>query len=171
MTIEDDKVVTVSYKLYVSKDDGKEELAEETNSTHPFVFLCGYGGVLPEFENQLRGKRKGDAFDFRITSADGYGNHEKDYVVNIQRKAFEVDGKFDDSRVKIGRDLEMSDAEGNPLVGRVTAISDEGVEMDFNHPLAGFQLHFTGEVVEVRDATKEEIEHGHAHGPGGHHHH
>jgi FKBP-type peptidyl-prolyl cis-trans isomerase SlyD len=170
MTISEDKVVTVSYKLYVSKDNGQEELAEETSPDHPFIFLSGYGGVLPEFEAQLAGKKKGDRFDFQVTSADGYGNHEKDYVVNIQRKAFEVDGKFDDNRVKVGRDLEMSDSEGNPLVGRVTKVTDQGVEMDFNHPLAGYALHFIGEVLDVREATKEETEHGHVHGPGGHHH-
>jgi FKBP-type peptidyl-prolyl cis-trans isomerase SlyD len=171
MTISEDKVVSVNYKLYVNKDGAPEELAEETTPEHPFVFLCGYGGVIPGFETQLMGKKQGDKFDFHITSADGYGLHDKDYVVKIHRKNFEIDGKFDDERVKVGRDLEMSDAEGNPLVGRVTEISDESVEMDFNHPLAGFELHFTGEVTGVREATKEELTHGHAHGPGGHHHH
>jgi FKBP-type peptidyl-prolyl cis-trans isomerase SlyD len=170
MTIAEDKVVSVNYTLRVSKDNAPEEVAEETSAEQPFVFLYGYGGVIPEFEAKLQGKRKGDKFDFHINSENGYGRHEKDYVVQIDRNAFVIDGKFDDNRVKVGRDLEMSDAEGNPLVGRVLGINEKSVEMDFNHPLAGYELHFTGEVVEVRDATPEELEHGHVHGEHGHHH-
>jgi FKBP-type peptidyl-prolyl cis-trans isomerase SlyD len=171
MTISEDKVVTVNYTLSAKKNDAPEELVEQTSPEHPFVFLFGFGGVLPDFETNLAGKGKGDKFDFKITSANGYGDHEKDYIVKIDRQAFEIDGKFDDNRVKVGRDVEMSDAEGNPLVGKVINISDKDVEMDFNHPLAGYELHFIGEVLDVREATKEELEHGHVHGPGGHHHH
>jgi FKBP-type peptidyl-prolyl cis-trans isomerase SlyD len=171
MTVSDDKVVTVRYTLFVKKGDGPEEMAEETTPDHPFVFLCGHGGVLTDFEGALTGKKKGDTFDFRLTSAKGYGDHEKDYVVKIDRQAFHIDGKFDEERVKVGRELEMSDSEGNPLTGKVTGISDKEVEMDFNHPLAGYELHFTGEILDVREATREELEHGHVHGPGGHHHH
>lgn len=171
MTISEDKVVSVNYYLTASKNKEPENLVEETSKEHPFVFLFGFGGVLPDFESALQGKQKGDKFDFHIGAANGYGNYEKDYVVKIDRKAFEVDGKFDDARVKVGRDLEMSDADGNPLMGRVINITDKEVEMDFNHPLAGFDLHFIGEVLDVREATEEELEHGHVHGPGGHHHH
>jgi FKBP-type peptidyl-prolyl cis-trans isomerase SlyD len=171
MNISKGKAVSVNYYLTSSKDNAPEELVEETSKEHPFVFLYGYGGVLPDFESGLNGKQKGDKFDFRISAKNGYGLYEKDYIVKIDRKAFEIDGKFDESRVKVGRDLEMSDAEGNPLLGRVTSISDNEVEMDFNHPLAGHDLHFIGEVMDVRDATEEEMEHGHVHGPGGHHHH
>ena len=81
-----------------------------------------------------------------------------------------MDGAFDDSRVKVGNDLEMSDADGNPLMGKVISINEQHVEMDFNHPLAGNELHFIGEVLDVREATAEELEHGHVHGPHGHHH-
>jgi len=171
MTISEDKVVSINYYLTASKDNGPEELVEETTKEHPFVFLFGFGGVLPDFESNLFGKSTGDKFDFRVDALGGYGNYEKEYVVKIDRNAFIVDGKFDDSRVKVGRDVEMSDAEGNPLVGKVMEITEEHVEMDFNHPLAGYDLHFIGEVLDVREASKEELEHGHVHGPGGHHHH
>jgi FKBP-type peptidyl-prolyl cis-trans isomerase SlyD len=171
MTISEDKVVTVNYYLTASRDNEAEELIEETTKDHPFTFLFGYGGVLPEFESNLEGKQKGDKFDFRIVSKNGYGDYEKDYVVQIDRASFEIDGKFDDVRVKVGNDVEMSDSEGNPLIGRVKAITDKSVEMDFNHPLAGYDLHFIGEVLDIREATAEELEHGHVHGPGGHHHH
>ncbi len=171
MTISEDKAVSVNYYLTASKDNGPEELIEETSKEHPFVFLFGYGGVLPDFESSLNGKQKGDKFDFRIGSKNAYGPYEKDYVIKISRKAFEIEGKFDDERVKVGQELEMRDADGNPLMGVVLNITDTDVEMDFNHPLAGFDLHFIGEVLDVRQATAEEIDHGHIHGPGGHHHH
>lgn len=171
MTISEDKAVSVNYYLTASKNNEPEQLIEETSNDHPFVFLFGYGSVLPDFETSLNGKQKGDKFDFKISAKNGYGDYEKDYVVKIDKAAFEVDGKFDDVRVKVGQDLEMSDAEGNPLMGRVLSINDKEVEMDFNHPLAGHDLHFIGEVLDVRAATAEELEHGHVHGPDGHHHH
>jgi len=170
MQITDDKVVTVSYTLTANKDNGPEELIEQTSDEHPFAFLFGFGGVLPDFEANLSQKKKGDKFDFRIMAENGYGQFEKDYVVKVDKAAFLIDGKFDDSRVKVGNDVEMNDAEGNRLIGRVLQITESFVEMDFNHPLAGFDLHFIGEVLDVRNATNEELEHGHVHGPGGHHH-
>jgi FKBP-type peptidyl-prolyl cis-trans isomerase SlyD len=171
MTISEDKAVSVNYYLTGSINNGPEELIEETSKDHPFIFLFGYGGVLPDFETSLNGKQKGDKFDFRIGPKNGYGLYEKDYVVKIPRAAFEIEGKFDDVRVKVGSELEMTDSEGNPLMGKVLSISEEEVEMDFNHPLAGYELHFIGEVLDVREATPEELDHGHVHGPGGHHHH
>ena len=171
MTITEDKVVSVNYYLTASKNNQAEELIEETSNEHPFVFLFGFGGVLPDFESNLSGKEKGHKFDFKITAENGYGLYEKEYLVKIDRQAFMVDGQFDDSRVKVGSDLEMSDADGNPLMGKVTEITNDHVEMDFNHPLAGHELHFIGEILDVRMATAEELEHGHVHGPHGHHHH
>jgi FKBP-type peptidyl-prolyl cis-trans isomerase SlyD len=171
MQVSEEKVVSVTYNLTASKDNGPEELIEQTTSDRPFAFLFGFGGVLPDFENNLSSKQKGDKFDFKIEAKNGYGNFEKDYVVKVDKAAFMVDGKFDSSRVKVGEDIEMNDAEGNQLIGRVLQITDEFVEMDFNHPLAGYDLHFIGEVLEVRDASQEELDHGHVHGPGGHHHH
>lgn len=170
MTISEDKVVSVNYYLTASRDQAAEKLMEETTAEHPFIFLFGFGGVLPEFEANLNGKKKGDKFDFRITPENGYGQYEKEYVVQIDKNSFEIDGKFDDVRVKVGNDVEMTDNEGNPLVGRVMGITEATVEMDFNHPLAGYDLHFIGEVLDVREATEEELEHGHPHGPGGHDH-
>ena len=171
MTISDEKAVTVNYYLTASKNKQQEELIEQTLPEQPFVFLFGFGGVLPDFESNLSGKQKGDKFDFHIGAAKAYGAFEKDYVVKIDKAAFEVEGKFDDARIKVGEDIEMNDAEGNQLIGKVLEITDTHVEMDFNHPLAGYDLHFIGEVLEVRPATQEELDHGHVHGPGGHHHH
>jgi FKBP-type peptidyl-prolyl cis-trans isomerase SlyD len=170
MTISKDKAVIVNYYLTASKNNEQEQLIEETSKEHPFAFLFGHQNVLPDFETALHGKLKGDKFDFRIGSENAYGSYEQDYIVKIDRAAFEVDGKFDDSRVTVGAELPMNDAEGNPLTGIVLSISDKDVEMDFNHPLAGHDLHFIGEILDVREASAEEIAHGHIHGPGGHHH-
>ncbi|MBK9284449.1 MAG: FKBP-type peptidyl-prolyl cis-trans isomerase [Sphingobacteriaceae bacterium] len=170
MQVAEDKVVSVSYYLTANKEGQQEELVEQTAPDRPFVFLNGFGGVLPEFEGNLNGKQKGDKFDFRIKAESAYGVFEKDYVVKIDKQSFIVDGKFDDTRVKLGEDIEMNDQDGNQLVGRVLEITDAHVEMDFNHPLAGMDLHFVGEVLDVRDASQEELDHGHVHGPHGHHH-
>lgn len=170
MKIADNKAVSVNYHLTASKNKGPEELVEQTSTEHPFIFLFGFGQLLPDFEANLSGKQVGDKFDFRIEAANGYGISEKDYVVKVNKEAFIVDGKFDDARVKVGEDIAMHDQDGNQLMGRVIEIAMEHVTMDFNHPLADHDLHFVGEVLEVRDATAEELDHGHVHGPGGHHH-
>lgn len=171
MTITENKVAVVSYHLTASKDGGNEELVEKTDAEHPFAFIYGVSSLLPDFEQNLLNKKAGDKFDFKVKAIDGYGIVEQDYIINIDKQAFIVDGNFDAQRVQIGNDIEMHDAEGNRLVGRVLEISEKHVRMDFNHPLAGNDLHFVGEIIEVRDATSEELDHGHVHGKGGHHHH
>ena len=171
MTITENKVAVVSYHLTASENGGEEELVEQTDAEHPFAFIYGVSSLLPDFEKNLLNKKAGDKFDFRVKAAEGYGIVEKDYIIQIDKQAFIVDGNFDSERVFIGNDIEMHDAEGNQLVGRVLEIEEAHVKMDFNHPLAGHDLHFVGEVIEVRDASLEELEHGHVHGKGGHHHH
>lgn len=170
MKIADDKAVSVNYHLTASKNNGPEELVEQTSVERPFVFLFGFGQLLPDFEANLNGKQKGDKFDFRITADKGYGLVQNDYVVKVQKESFIVDGKFDDTRVKVGEDITMHDQDGNQLIGRVMEVAEAHVTMDFNHPLAGHDLHFVGEVLDVRDATPEELDHGHIHGEHGHHH-
>ena len=170
MKIAEDKVVSVNYHLTSSKNNGPEELVEQTSIERPFVFISGFGQLLPDFEANLTGKISGDKFDFRIAADKGYGVIEKDYIVKVNREAFMIEGKFDDERVKLNEDIAMHDQDGNQLIGKVMEITEDHVTMDFNHPLAGHDLHFVGEVLEVRDATAEELDHGHVHGPGGHHH-
>lgn len=170
MTISENKVAVVNYHLSASKDGGAEVLIEQTSPDHPFAFIYGVSSLLPDFEKALANKKTGDKFDFHIKASEAYGNVESDYIINIDRQAFYVDGNFDSNRVFVGNDIEMHDAEGNQLIGRVIEVEEAHVRMDFNHPLAGQDLHFVGEVMEVREATQEELEHGHVHGPGGHHH-
>lgn len=170
MTISQNKVVSVNYHLSAHKNNEAEQLIEQTSEDRPFVFLFGVGQLLPDFEKNLLNKTVGDTFDFTIDAANGYGISEEDMVVKINKEAFHVDGKFDSERVKVGEDLAMNDADGNQLMGTVTEIGTNHVTMDFNHPLADHTLHFSGEVLEIREATAEELAHGHVHGPHGHHH-
>ncbi len=172
MTIETNTVVSVSYHL-TSKNSGEttESLVEKTKPGDPFVFLLGNGGLIEGFEKNLRGKKVGDKFDFYVPAEQGYGNIELENIVNIPANVFHDDkGKIDYEMVKVGKTLPMTDNEGNRMQGKVREVTGEHVRMDFNHPLAGQELHFVGEVLEIRAATAEELAHGHVHGPGGHHH-
>lgn len=173
MIVENNKVVSVNYHLTVKdENNGGETLVEKTDSSHPFVFLFGAGGLLEEFENNLKGKSVGDSFDFYIPAGSGYGERNEDHIVNIPIEAFKAeDGSVDTEMVVVGNVLPMVDREGNRLQGTVNEVTDSYVRMDFNHPLAGQELHFKGEVLDIREATRDEIDHGHAHGPDGHHHH
>ena len=170
MKIGKNAVVSVDYHLTSSIGGEPENLVEQTSVEHPFVFLFGSGSLLPDFEKNMIGKSAGEPFDFKITAESGYGLVQQDYIVKIDKSAFMVDGIFDSERVKVGNELEMNDADGNILVGLVMEITDAHVTMDFNHPLAGHDLHFQGKILEVREATADEISHGHVHGPGGHQH-
>ena len=168
MTIEKNSVVSVNYTLS-EKLSGKQ--VEQTSVEHPFQFIFGTGGLLEDFETNLHGKKTGDKFDFFIEYTRGYGKRDEQHVVMIPIESFFDDaGKFDSENVKVDVTLPMTDNEGNRLYGKVIEITTEHVKMDFNHPLAGLDLHFIGEVLEVRPATTEELDHGHVHGEHGHHH-
>lgn len=172
MTIDDKMVVSVNYRLTVSSDGStQEELVEETNAEQPFVFLFGVGGLLEEFENNLRGLKSGDTFDFIIKSENGYGVNNDENIVHIPMAAFIAEGEeLDSDMVSPGNFLPMVDDRGNQMQGLVLAVNDDHIVMDFNHPLAGKDLHFQGSVNELRAASAEELAHGHVHGEGGHHH-
>lgn len=168
MIIDMHTVVTVNYKL-TNKTTG--EFVEETNSENPLVFLFGVGGIIPDFEMNLHGKTVGDTFDFAIEAANAYGNSSEENIVPIPTSVFKgEDGSIDTTQIFVGAIVPMTDNQGNHMRGKVVSMDDETVKMDFNHPLADQDLHFSGEVLEVRAATQDEIAHGHVHGPGGHHH-
>lgn len=170
MNIQENSVVTVQYRLTGSTDGGPEEKIESTTEENPFIFLFGAGNMLEEFEINLKGKAAGDVFDFRITSEKAYGIYNQEMVAEIPRSSFEIDGKFDSERVKEGEEVPMLDDDGQQIHGLVTSVNEQVVIMDFNHPLAGYDLHFVGNVAHLRVATEEELSHGHVHGQGGHHH-
>jgi FKBP-type peptidyl-prolyl cis-trans isomerase SlyD len=172
MTIEKNKVVFVNYHLTGKNlKTGEEKLVEKTSTESPFVFMFGVGQLLEDFEKNLKGKQKGDAFDFKISSDRGYGLRNENYLVTIPIEAFKDEkGEINREMLRVGNVLPMTDNQGNHLQGLIEQVSLESVRMDFNHPLAGHDLHFVGEVLEVREATEDELSHGHVHGPGGHHH-
>ncbi|MCU0348460.1 MAG: FKBP-type peptidyl-prolyl cis-trans isomerase [Saprospiraceae bacterium] len=168
MVIEKNTVVSLHYRL--TENDVTGEFVEETFGGQPLVFLYGAGQMLQEFERQLSGKAQGDQFAFGIKSEDAYGEHDPDAVVLLPLSTFEYEGKIEDDMLTPGNVIPMSDDQGNRLNGVVTEVNDEGVVIDFNHPMAGVDLYFTGTVESLRAATEAEISHGHVHGPGGHHH-
>ncbi len=168
MKIGKHKVVSLTYELKLDNKQG--ELVQKVEKDRPFVYLFGVGGLLPLFEKNLEGKVQGDKFEFGLTSDEGYGPVSDEAIVTLEKTIFEVDGKFDEEMVQVGNYIPMQNDQGQPLNGKVVEIMEDGIVMDFNHPLAGQDLYFSGDVLEVRDASAEEIEHGHAHGPNGHQH-
>ncbi len=165
MIISKDKVVSLIYELRIDKADGK--IIESLNQDAPLTFLFGSGSLLPKFEDNLAGLKAGDKFSFSLDSEDAYGQYNAGAVVEVPMKAFEVDGKIDSNMIKQGNHIPMQDGHGNRLNGIVKNITAEVVTMDFNHPLAGNNLFFKGEVTGIREATEEEIMHRHSHYSGG----
>jgi FKBP-type peptidyl-prolyl cis-trans isomerase SlyD len=168
MKVGNNKVVTLIYELRQKNASG--ELIQKVEKNRPFVYLFGVGGLLPKFENSLNGLASGDKFSFELTSDEAYGEPTAEAILDLDKNIFEVDGNIEDGLLDIGNQITMQDQHGNPLDGIVMEVTDKTVKMDFNHPLAGEDLHFSGEILEVREASAEEVAHGHVHGPHGHHH-
>lgn len=161
------KVISVHYNLH--KDTAEGEMIESTQGKEPLVFLSGAGQMIPDFEANVVNLNPGDSFSFGITSDKAYGTRSDDAIIELQKDMFMEDDKLVDGVVK-DNILPLQDQNGRVVPAKVVEIKEETVTMDVNHPLADQDLHFIGNVVEVRDATKEELEHGHVHGPGGHEH-
>ena len=167
MTISDQKVVSLTYDLSVTDENQQKVLVESAEAEEPMVFLFGHSGLPEEFENQLQGKNAGDAFNFSLTPEQAYGDYDEQALVEIPKQVFEIDGKLDEQMLEAGNFLPMADNEGNHLQAKVIEVRDEVVLMDFNHPLAGMVMHFDGQIQDVREATADELAHGHVHGTGG----
>ena len=157
MKIEINKVVNAEYELYVDGENGELELMERATPEQPLNFIYGVGMMLPKFESNIAGLETGDAFDFTISNEDAYGEYDDAAVVELERSVFEIDGKLDEEMVFEGGIVPLMDNEGNRLQAQVVSVSDTHVTVDLNHPLAGETLHFKGKVLEVRDATDEEL--------------
>ncbi len=166
MIIAKDKVVSISYELKVNG-----ELVDTAAAENPLEFLYGHGQLLQLFEDNLSGLTKGDSFEFMIAPKDGYGEVNDMAIVELPKDIFMVDGELQEDLLIIGNRLPMRDSEGNALDGTVVEVNETAVVMDFNHPLAGQDLFFTGNVVGVREASSEELTHGHVHGQGHSHSH
>lgn len=161
MIITKDKVVSVAYELSLVSDES--ELVEKVNGNNPLVYLQGHGNLLPKFESYLDGLKVGDKFDFVLNTEEAYGKSSPEAIVDLPKTVFMVEGEVEEGLLEVGNNIPMMDNSGNRLNGRVVDVNDSTVKMDFNHPLAGESLHFKGEVVEIREATEEELAHGHIH--------
>lgn len=155
MKIEKDKVVALSYELEV-----EGLIADKAGSEKPLEYIHGNGMLLPRFEAEVEGKEPGDTFEFTLDPENGYGEYNPDYLVAIPIEAFSIDGEIRKELLSIGRMLPMLNSEGQVVQGTVAAVSETTVTMDFNHPMAGKTLHFTGKVESVRGATEKELKEG-----------
>lgn len=151
------KYITVSYELYVM-EDGEKDLVENTTAEHPFQFITGLGTTLDAFEAQLKDLNAGDKFNFTIPSDQAYGSIDDEHILDLPKNVFEIDGKFDSERIFEGNVVPLLNSEGQRMNGTVVEVKDDVVVMDLNHPLAGDDLTFVGEIIESRPATNEEIQ-------------
>lgn len=157
--IANDSVVTMHYTL---RD--KEGTVIDQSDGEPLAYLHGHSNIIPGLESQLNQKQVGDKLKVHVTATDGYGDYEPEKKFMIDRR------QLGDVHIEPDMALELHADDGDVLVARVVAVNDKAIEVDANHPLAGKDLVFDIEIVGVREATKEEIAHGHVHGAGGHHH-
>lgn len=148
-------VVAVSYELQV---EGK--LADKAGADAPLQYIHGTGMLLPKFEAALEGKEPGDSFAFTLSPEDGYGTYNPALLAKIPLDAFKVNGKLMTEFLVPGRVLPMLNGEGQVVRGTVTSVSEDSVVMDFNHPMAGKTLNFSGKVESVREATEKELREG-----------
>jgi len=161
MTIAQHKVVTIHYKVSDSESD---ELIDSSENGEPMTYLHGARNIIPGLEQALEGKSQGDELEVTIPPAEAYGERSDERIQQVPLQAFQGMDK-----VEPGMAVTAQTGQGQiDLV--VTAVEDEVVTVDANHPLAGKSLKFNVTVEEVRDASEEEIEHGHVHGAGGHQH-
>lgn len=152
-----DKVVTLVYSLYEENKEGT--LLQQVEKDDPFEFLFGHMDVLPEFESELEGKEVGHKFSFSIEKDNAYGDKQDAAIVKVPKEVFNIEEEIDQNEIlKVGNVLPMVGPDDMPMEGEVKEVHDDFVVMDFNHPLAGTDLYFTGELLDVRDATKEELE-------------
>jgi FKBP-type peptidyl-prolyl cis-trans isomerase SlyD len=158
MKITANKSVSAEYELFVDGElEGEQELMEKATAQEPLKFIYGVGMMLPKFEENLFGLQAGDAFDFTIQNEDAYGEYDDDSVLDLERAIFEIDGKLDEEMIFEGNIVPLMDNEGNKVNAQVVTITDTHVTVDLNHPLAGENLHFKGNVLEVHEATENEL--------------
>ncbi|MFT5170607.1 MAG: FKBP-type peptidyl-prolyl cis-trans isomerase SlyD [Candidatus Marinamargulisbacteria bacterium] len=160
MTIEKEKVVVIHYTL----KDKLGEVIDTSSGSDPLAYIHGLGNIVEGLESALEGKTAGDKIDVVVPPEKGYGKKQEELIQTVSKS------KFDDPEsVKPGVQFELNGPQGAHQAIILSVEKDE-VTFDMNHPLSDQELHFSVEIVEVRDATTEELDHGHVHGLGGHHH-
>lgn len=154
---QNNKYMEVAYKMLTTNDD-QTVIEEEATRERPFQFLTGFGMAMPAFEQAICNLATGDHFDFSLTSEEAFGPHFDERVLDLDKEMFTVDGRFDTEHIRLNAIVPLRNEDGNVFPARVLAITDSHVTMDLNHPLAGKDLHFVGEVLISREPTNEEIQ-------------
>ena len=163
MIIENNTVVRFHYRLSEVTDSGNE-LIEQSQGDDALTYLHGKGGIIPGMETAMAGKQAGDEFEVTLEPADAYGERTEDAKQRIPVKHL-----YQKKKLKAGMVVSVNTSEG-PREVVIEKVGKFNVDVDTNHPLAGKTLHFEVKIEEVRQASEEEISHGHVHGPGGHNH-
>lgn len=160
MNIEKNRVASIDYTL--TNDSG--EVLDSSSGREPLAYLHGVGGLIPGLEKELEGKVKGDKLVAIISPDQAYGIRSEELIQEIPLENFQ-----NKEEVQVGAQFQVQNGE-HVHIATVKSIGDKAATVDMNHPLADMTLHFDVEVMDVREATSEELEHGHVHGPGGHQH-
>ena len=162
-TVAKDKVVAIDYTL--TNPEGEVLDTSRGQGGEPLTYLHGAGNIIPGLEQALEGKNPGDTVQATIPPERAYGNKDPKMVQAVPRRMF---GGAQD--IRVGQRFQAQNPQGHTRVVTIVGIDPEQVTVDANHPLAGVTLNFDVTVIDVRDATPEELSHGHVHGPGGHAH-
>jgi FKBP-type peptidyl-prolyl cis-trans isomerase SlyD len=160
MQITKHAVASIEYKL----TDDAGEVIDSSTGDEPLAYIHGAGNLIPGLESELEGKVSGDAFKVRVAPENAYGERQEEMVQDAPRSQFP-----EEADIQPGMQFRAHGPEGAMIV-TVLSVEGDTVKLDGNHPLAGQHLTFDVKVVEVREATPEEIEHSHVHVPGGHEH-
>ena len=158
-TVQDGQVVSMEYTLKV---DG--EVLDTSEGVGPLQFLAGYDNIVPGLEREMIGMKIGESKDVVVTPEDGYGEFDDEAFMDVPRSEFPTDMEIEE-----GVELSVTDEDGKNQYARIESLTDESVRLDFNHPLAGAELHFSVKVIALREPTKEELDHGHVHEEGHNH--
>ena len=159
ITVQDGQVVAMEYTL---KIDG--EVADTSEGREPLAYLHGSGNIIPGLERELIGMRVGESKDVVVAAVDAYGEKDDSAFMDVPREQFPPE-----IPVEIGTEIQVQNQSGQPMYARIDQVGEQTVKLNFNHPLAGKELHFAVKVVEIRQPTAEEEAHGHVHGPGHQH--
>lgn len=160
MTIKNNSVVSLNYILR-DKAGG----IVDQSSAEPLVYLHGHRNIIPGLEKALENCAVGDKKKVEVPTADAYGAYDEEKCFSIERKY------LPETELEVGMMLELTPEDGDLLIARIVTVEKDHIDVDANHSMAGKDLFFEVEIVAVREATPDELAHGHAHGPGGHHHH
>jgi len=154
--VEDGQVVSIEYTLRVDS-----EVVDTSDGREPLEFIQGTGSIIPGLERELYAMMIGEQKKVTVAPADGYGELDTEAYASVPRTEFP-----NNIPLEKGIEIQVHDQDGHPMYARIDSIEDESVKLDFNHPLAGKTLNFDVTVVALRDATAEELSHGHVHGAG-----